>query len=180
MSKNQTLLLFCLLLLVGTSAQGQKVAVGYDRSADFSKFKTYSWTKGVPAKNPQIDQQIIAVIEQQLEAKGLRRQNENADMTVSYHAAVMTDFDQATVARPGTWGPQTGSMEQAWQVVRGALILEMKDGSTHEELWRATATDTLSNDASKDVSKDVDKATKKIRKAVEKMMKYYPPGKTGK
>ena len=171
------MLLSVLLLLIPLGVNAQKVAVGYDRSADFSKFKTYSWTKGVPARNPQIDQQIISIIDQQLEAKGLHRTNEKADVNVSYHAAVMTDFDQATVARPGTWGPQSGSMAQVWQIVRGALIVALKDPATDQEVWRATATDTLSNDASVDVSKDVGKATKKVKKAVEKMFKGYPPTK---
>ena len=171
------MLLSVLLLLIPLVVNAQKVAVGYDRAADFSKFKTYSWTKGVPARNPQIDQQIISIIDQQLEAKGLRRTNEKADVNVSYHAAVMTDFDQATVARPGTWGPQSGSMQQVWQIVRGALIVALKDPATDQEVWHATATDTLSNDASVDVSKDVEKAAKKIKKAVEKMFKGYPPAK---
>jgi Domain of unknown function (DUF4136) len=170
-------LLIALLLFTGVSANPQKVAVGFDRSADFSRFKTYSWTKGVPARNPQIDALIISNIEQQLEAKGLRRTSETADVLVSYHAAVMNTFDQATVARPGTWGPYSGSMEQVWQVVKGALIVELKNASTNDEVWRATATDTLSNDGNLDVSKDMPKATKKIKKAVEKMFKGYPPGK---
>jgi hypothetical protein len=129
-----------LLLVISPSASAQKVAVGYDRSADFSKFRTYSWTKGTPAKNPEIDRQIISLIDQQLAAKGLKRTNDTGEILVSYIAAVMTDFDQATVARPGTWGPRTGSMEQVWQVMRGALVVAMKNSSTNQELWRATAT----------------------------------------
>jgi hypothetical protein len=98
-------------------------------------------------------------------------------MVISYHAAVINSFDQATVARPGTWGPRAGSMDQVWQVVRGSLILEIVDGSTKSELWRANALDTLSNEATSNVAKDLDKATKKVNKIVEKMFKYYPPTK---
>jgi hypothetical protein len=180
----KTMFLICCLFLlsIAAPANAQKVAVGYDRSADFSKFKSYTWTKGVPARNPAIDQQIISIIEQQLAAKGLQRVNENGDLNLSYHAAVITDFDQATVAAAGpnpgsvAWVPQMGSMTQVWQVVRGSLIIVMKDPKNDQDIWRGAATDTLSNDPSKDISKDVNKASKKIRKVVEKMFKGFPPG----
>jgi hypothetical protein len=168
-----------LLILISVSAQAQKVSVGFDRAVDFSKFKTYTWTKGTPAKNPQIDAQIISLIDQQLQAKGWQRVSENGDANISYDAAVVTSFDQATVARPGTWGAQTGSMDQAWQVLRGSLVVQIKNRSTNEEIWRAAATDTLSNDVKKDVSKEVSEGTKKIKKVVDKMFKVFPPPKTG-
>jgi hypothetical protein len=164
-----------LLLSITISVQAQKVSVGFDRAADFSKFRTYNWAKGSPAKNPQIDKEIIANIEQQLTLKGLTRTTDNADVNISYSAAVMTGFDEAEVARPGTWGPRAGSSNQVWQIKKGALLITMKKGVNNEELWRATATDTLSQDASADVTKDMDKARKKVRQAVEKMFKYYPP-----
>jgi hypothetical protein len=170
-------IVIALLLLTAGAASAQKVAVGYDKTADFSKFKTYSWTKGVPAKDPAIDRQIVSTIERQLEAKGLRKQGDGADLLISYHAAVVNTFDEATVARPGTWGPRTGSMEQVWQVVRGSLIVEMADGSTKSEVWRATATDTLSNEPITDTSKYINKVTKRINKVVEKMFNHYPPTK---
>jgi Domain of unknown function (DUF4136) len=175
MTRSKWILSPLLLLLMVSSASSQKVAVGYDHAADFSKIKTYSWTKGVPAKNPDIDRHIISTIEKQLAAKGLTRANEDADMLISYHAAVTPDFEQATVARPGTWGPGTGSVEAAWLVVRGSLIVEMVNPSTKQELWRGTATDTLSNEATLDVAKNLDKSTKKVTKVVEKLFKYYPP-----
>ncbi len=174
---NKTNSLFGLLLLLSVtiSVQAQKVSVGFDRAADFSKFKTYTWAKGSPAKNPAIDKEIIANIEQQLIIKGLTPTTENADVHISYSAAVMTGFDEATVAKPGTWGPRAGSGNQVWQIKKGALLITLKKGANDEELWRATATDTLSNDPNTDVTKDMDKARKKVRQAVEKMFKYYPP-----
>ncbi|HKE56358.1 MAG TPA: DUF4136 domain-containing protein [Pyrinomonadaceae bacterium] len=174
LSKSSSLVGFLLLLLVAVSVQAQKVSVGFDRAADFSKFKTYTWAKGSPAKNPAIDQEIIAAIEQQLTLKGLTRTTGSSDVSISYSAAVMTGFDEATVAKPGTWGPRAGSGNQVWQIKKGALLITMK-GVNNEELWRATATDTLSQDANADVTKDMDKARKKVRQAVEKMFKYYPP-----
>lgn len=165
------------IFMLAVSVNAQKVSVGFDHAIDFSKFKTYYWTKGVPAKNPEIDKRIIELVDQQMTIKGLTRTGDNGDLAISYHAAIMDTFDSATVARPGTWGPSAGSVEAAWRVVKGALIIEMKDSSNTSEIWRATATDTISNEPMKDPAKDVEKATKKLQKIVEKIFKYYPPKK---
>ena len=176
MTRSSWSLASLLLLLIVSTASSQKVAVGYDHAADFSKLKTYSWTSGVPAKNPDIHNHIISSIEKQLTAKGLTRVDQGGDMLVSYHAAVMPDYESVTVAKPGTWGPRTGSTEAAWQVVRGSLIVEMVNPGTKQELWRGTATDTLSNEGPTiDVTKNMDKSKKKVTKVVEKLFKYYPP-----
>ena len=177
MTLNRLILLVGLILLGSFAAQAQKVSVGFDRAIDFSKFKTYYWTKGVPAKNPDIDKRIIEMIDQQMTLKGLTRASNSGDIAISYHASVMDTFDSATVARPGTWGPSAGSVEAAWRVVKGALIVEMKDSTNTSEVWRATATDTISNEPLKDPAKDIERANKKLQKVVEKIFKYYPPKK---
>ena len=177
MSLRRVILFAVVILLTSVTAQAQKVSVGYDHALDFSKFKTYYWTKGVPAKNPDIDKRIIELVDQQMTIKGLTRANGSGDIALSYHAAVMDTFDSATVARPGTWGASAGSVEAAWRVVKGALIVEMKDGTNTSEVWRATATDTISNEPLKDPAKDVEKVKKKLEKVVEKIFKYYPPKK---
>ena len=174
---NRLSLLGVLILLVSISAQAQKVSVGYDHAIDFSKFKTYYWTKGVPAKNPDIDKRIIELVDQQMTLKGLTRSGNSGDIAISYHAAVVDTFESATVARPGTWGPSAGSVEAAWRVVKGALIIEMNDSTNTSEVWRATATDTISNEPLKDPAKDIEKVNKKVQKVVEKIFKYYPPKK---
>ena len=41
------------LLLAATTAYAQKIKTGYDKSADFSQYKTYAWIPRVtPATNP--------------------------------------------------------------------------------------------------------------------------------
>src|SRR3954451_5453459 len=97
---NSKVAITCFLILMSVaSVRAQDVAVDFDRSTDFSKFKTYSWTKGVPAKNPLIDQQIISSIEEQLSAKGVRRVEEGGDLSVLYFAAVDKDLEVST----GRW-----------------------------------------------------------------------------
>src|ERR1700752_3548561 len=91
-------LLLLLLFVILSSAQAQKVAVWIDHAVDFSKYKTYSWTTGVPAKNPAIEKKIIALFDEHMSAKGLTRKDDNADMMISYHSTVLNPFDSETGA----------------------------------------------------------------------------------
>lgn len=170
---------FVLMLLVAVPAHAQKVAVAYDREVDFSRFKTYSWFSGVPARNPLIDQRIVAIIADQLDARGLKRAEGEGDLQVAYYAVVSKEWQMAAqdqLYAPG-WlftGP-VGGTSNAWQIQVGTLVVKLKDGSTKKEVWRASASETVSNDSSKDVSKDVSGATKKVKKIAEKMFKDFPP-----
>src|SRR5262245_14585946 len=76
------------LLTVGT-AWSQKVKIGYDKSADFSKYKTYSWIpRTVPSTNPLLATLIDNNIDYQLNQKGLHKVDSNPDLLVkSYGGA---------------------------------------------------------------------------------------------
>lgn len=88
---------FSFLLLVAGSALAQKVSVDFDKSADFSQYKTNAWGKGTPAANPMIHQRIVAGIEAQLAGKGLRKAESNPDIVVIYHAATDTQVSINTL-----------------------------------------------------------------------------------
>jgi hypothetical protein len=69
-----------LFLLAVATARAQKVEIGYDKSADFSRFKTYSWIpRTAPATNPLLATLIDNDIEYQLNQKGLRKVDSNPD-----------------------------------------------------------------------------------------------------
>jgi Domain of unknown function (DUF4136) len=78
------------LLMVAGSALAQKVTNDWDKAIDFSKYKTYAWVKGTPAKNQMNDERIVRAVEGQLAAKSLQKVESaaNPDLVVVYHAAV--------------------------------------------------------------------------------------------
>jgi hypothetical protein len=50
----------------------QKVKVGYDKSAEFSKYKTYSWaTPATPPTRPLLYAEVVNSIDGELNSKGL-------------------------------------------------------------------------------------------------------------
>src|SRR5215472_2329459 len=78
-----------LFLLTTTKLSAQKVDIGYDKSADFSQFKTYSWVpRTVPPTNPLLATMINNNIEYELQQKGLHKVESDPDLLVkSYGGA---------------------------------------------------------------------------------------------
>src|SRR6516165_6713320 len=81
--------IFVLVVLAVASVWAQKVKTGYDKSADFSRYKTFAWIPStVPATNPILATLINAGIEYELNQKGLSKVDSNPDLLVkSYGGA---------------------------------------------------------------------------------------------
>jgi hypothetical protein len=174
-----------MLLMSVTTVRAQDVAVDFDRNIDFSRFKTYSWARGVPAKNPLIDRQITARVDEHLAARGLRRVEEGADVTVLYVAALDKDLEVSNSywRYTGDWMRGTTSgiqvRGQMWDVEVGTLVVCVSDGSNKNLLWRGTSKtmlDKRSNNKSaiEAMKEDANKIEKKIKKSLAKMFKQYP------
>lgn len=118
----------CLMLCVTASAQ--KVTVDWDKSANFSSFKTFAYLQGTPTPNQLMDQRIVNGIEQQLALKGLQKVdlNANPDLIVSYQAAGSTKTQINTV---GT-GAGVGA------IVGVAVRPPPRSARFPPECWRST------------------------------------------
>ncbi len=185
MMRSGVAIFFFIILTSVATVRAQDVAVDFDRSVDFSKFKTYTWASGVPAKNPFVDRQIRTVIEQHLTAKGLRRVEEGGDLSLIYIAAVDRDIQVSTAqwATTGNWMNQTVSgisvSSQMWDVEVGMLLVCLSDTTGKSLLWRGrakTMLDKRSNNknAMEAMAEDAKKVEKRVKKSVEKMFKQYP------
>jgi hypothetical protein len=182
--------LLCLLLLLSfVAVSAQDVDVEFDKSVDFSKFKTYSWVSGVPANNPFIDQRIRDSIDGQLATKGLRQVKKEGDLSILYFAALGTDLQVASSrwVTTGNWmTPITSGISvrnQMWDVHTGTLVVCLSNATGKNLLWRGTAKTMLENKSKKKnvleaMTEDARNAEKKIKKSVEKMFKQYPAGKS--
>ena len=158
------------LLLMAANAFGQKVTTDSAPNVDWSKYHTYSWGEGTPAQDPLTAQRIVAGIDAQLAAKGLKKVDADPDLIVMYHAA--TDQQKSlNWSNMGGWG-RFGGMGSAEvdTVITGQLKVDLADAKAKQFLWRGTATDTVSGDPQKNA--------KKIDKALTKMFQKFPP--TGK
>ena len=82
-----SLLVLLGLVLWAPTAGAAEVKVDYDSSADFSRYKTWSWRRGTPAPNPVADKHLREGIEARLAKRGLARVESGGLLDVVYHAA---------------------------------------------------------------------------------------------
>ncbi|HSB09793.1 MAG TPA: DUF4136 domain-containing protein [Blastocatellia bacterium] len=167
MKASRIIVSVCFLLLGAGSALAQQVTVDFDRSADFSRYKTFAWAMGNPAKNPMVHQRIIAGIEAQLVAKGLRKVESNPDIVVTYHAATDTQVSINTWGGGplGGWrfGPGRASVDK---VPVGQLVVDIGDLTAKKFVWRGTASGT--------VSSKPEKNEKALNATLTKMFQDFP------
>jgi Domain of unknown function (DUF4136) len=178
-------LVLSVLLLAGGSAVAQDVAFNFDKTTDFSKFKTYVWgqTKGLEELDPISAKTLESAIDAQLAAKGLTKTTGQADVLVTYQFAIgqerqVTSYDTGWGYGPG-WGGRygyggySGGMSTATTstINIGQLVLDLYDVANKSLAWRGTAAKTL------DTKAKPDKREKNINKAVAKLLKNYPPQK---
>ena len=156
-----------------------KVSVDFDHKADFTKYKTYAWMegKGTAAPNPLTEKRIRRNIEAQLEAKGLKKTEGEADLQVVTHASadVRVAVDGGTFTYGGYyewdgwsyWGPTATVHLQDMEV--GMLLVDLVDSRSGELVWRGVATETLGS------VPDPENVRSKIDKVTRKMFKQFPP-----
>jgi hypothetical protein len=171
-----------LVLLVGMAA-AQDVRVNYDKSADFTKYKTYKWVEiNSSDKDALIDKQVRSAIDAELATKGLQKtESDKADLYVGYQAAITTEKQINTFSSGygygagwgyyGRYGGMASSTTTATTstLYVGALQLDFYDVSAKSAVFRTVGTKTI------DTKAKPEKREKNLAKAIKKMLKDYPP-----
>jgi hypothetical protein len=163
------------LTLLGTMALSQSVTFDYDRTTNFSAYKSYAWTRGTELPDELNHARIVRSIEARLLQQGLARvePGDSPDVLVAYH----TSFDKdlridafSTGWGPFGLGPDRYGSARVQDILVGTLVVDITDARTRALVWRGMVSgDIKPND--KPEQRD-----KKLAKAMEKMFRNYPPG----
>jgi hypothetical protein len=149
----------------------------YDKSANFSQYKTYAWKDTDQKQNELVENRIKAAVDSQLQAKGLHKVDSNPDLWVVEHVR-LSEQTQISTYDSGWgygWGWHGGyggggmSTTTVQKIPVGNLIIDLVDAKESQLKWRGTASKTL------DPSASVDKKTEHVNEAVAKMFADYPP-----
>ncbi len=182
---NVRLAAVCLFTVISTIASAQKIKVGYDKSADFSQFRSYSWAQPeTPPARPFLYANIVGAVDEELKAKGLINIPKNADLILVPAGGMEFGLNTAaaTPVAPtfggtvptidatmwtGAGGP---SNLMAPYVPEGTLMLSFVDRTANKVVWTGTVAEKL----------DVEHKTKsleRVYKAISKLLKEFPPRK---
>jgi Domain of unknown function (DUF4136) len=173
------LIIGLVFLLSAYPALGQKVEIKVDKNTDFSKYKTYFWVKGMPARNPIINKMITDTVDQQLSARGLTMTDAGGDLQVMFAAAVDLDLQETGVTWSNVSNPMgtLASIGPPMNITKGTLVVDLTDRQTERYVWRGIAKATLSRPPSGDIVKDAQSVEKLVKKSVAKMFDKYPVNK---
>jgi len=161
----------CILLGITASCFAQKIKVGYDKTVDFSKYKTYTWAKPqTPVSRPLLYENVVGEIDDELKSKGLTTTEQNGDLTVVAGGGIGLGVNMPLVPAfdAMNWnGEDNPAVLMDPLVAEGSLIVEFIDRTNNKMIWRGTATENL--------DPEMAKALPAINKAIVKLLKGYPP-----
>lgn len=160
------------LALLGPIVFAQSVTYDFDRTANFSKLRTYSWVRGTNLNDELNHNRIIRAVDAQLTARGFSKVDaaSNPDVLVAYHASFDKNLEINASGFGGYRfaGPRSGTA-RVEEVVVGTLAIDLVDAHTKNIVWRGMATKEL------DAKANPEKKEKNINKAAEKIFRNYPP-----
>jgi|SRR6516162_2356837 len=178
--KKAIFVLIAMSFVFAGASSAQQVKTDYDRGANFTQYKTYSW-EHVKTKDPLDVDRIKDAVNAALAAKGWTQVNSSGDVSI---VAIEMTRDQKTLntfydSFGGGWGwrrfggggfgdgfGESTTTTDTYTV--GTLVVDLFDTKTKQLIWRGSSSDTLSNNSDKNI--------KNLKKGAEKMFKNFPPG----
>jgi hypothetical protein len=160
------------MIVLASASFAQQVKTDYDRAADFSQLKTYSWEK-VQTQDPLWIDRIKAAVNGALAAKGLTPVESGGDVSIiameinQNHRTLNTFYDG--FGGGWRWGGGFGDATTTVDTYKvGTLVVDLFETNTKKLVWRGSASDTLSDKSDKNI--------KNLDKGVQKMFDHFPPG----
>ena len=178
----QFLLVLSVLFAV---AQAEKIRVHYDKSIDFSKYKTYGWAPIGAVAHPMLALDVVGAIEDELNARGLKKVPANPDLIVQVYGAVDTEVSMTSnnpiynatggippfdpsMTSPGNslyWDGYYGNSTVL--VHPGQLIVDLIDAKAKKLVWRGMGSEAISPN-------NPDKLMEEANSTVTKLFNDYP------
>jgi hypothetical protein len=165
------------VLLWPTLALAQKTSFDFDKTADFSTFKTYALKDGTKVGDPLIDNRIVAAIDAELAAKGLTKNDGKPDIVVVYHVAFdkkqdITAYNTGYGRYGYRWGGGWGTTDvRVNEILVGTLVIDVADATKQAVVWRGMGVKEV------DPQAKAEKRDKNIAEAVKKIFANFPPKK---
>ena len=162
-----------LALFLAHASFAQQVKTDYDRAANFSQYKTFSWEK-VQTPDPLWVDRIKAAVDAALAAKGWTQVESGGDISI---VAIEINRDHQTLKTyydgfGGGWrwrgfggfGEATTTSDT---YTVGTLVVDLFDAKTKDLVWRGVSSGMLSNKSDKNIEN--------LNKGVQKLFQHFPP-----
>lgn len=168
-----------MMAALASACASPKIGYDYDRSADFTTYRTYEWmpdsrspTGDRRVDNDLVDARIRSAVDRQLRGKGYTNPAAGQpDFYVVYHAAVRDMMKGASTQRyigDRATGLYT-TINNIEPYKDGALLIDIVDGATQRLVWQGTAS------AEVDPGMTAKERDERITRVVKAMFEHFPP-----
>jgi hypothetical protein len=171
--RKKEIVLIGLVFFLANASFAQEVQTDYDRAANFTQYKTYSWEK-VQTPDPLWVDRIKAAVNAALAAKGWTQVESGSDISIiamainRNHQTLNTFYDDFGGGWRwrgfGGFGESTTTSET---YTVGTLVVDLFDAKTKMLVWRGVSSDMLSDKSDKNI--------KNLDRGVQKMFQHFPP-----
>jgi hypothetical protein len=178
-SSNGFLIVLAFFCLVSCSSVS--VTTDYDRTADFSKYKTFAFYELADKSGALSDlnkKRIVGYVKGQMITKGFQESSVNPDVLVNVTAILVNKqsvtantnvYGYGGYYRPYRWGGGYGGMAttsyDTYNYKDGSLIVDIIDGKSKELVWQGIG--------NKEIDKPDSDPDKVIAEAVAKIMNDF-------
>jgi hypothetical protein len=159
-----------LLAALLAACAATRVDTDFDRNADFSRYRTYSWLSRPVSGNVSVDRRIVELIDAALRSKGWHRVAEGRG-DAALDAEVLTGEEERNDTYYDGWAlnQNVGPAQTVVTTFReGTLIVNVLDGRLDRPIWRGVAHETLSENPAENEAL--------AGRAIAKMFAAFPPG----
>jgi hypothetical protein len=175
--------LMLLILLSGGCATTMPVSSDYDRSQDFSHYKTFAWMDDDPVMGAQAAsggssalnrRRTVEAIQAELQRKGYRKVEDRntADFVVTYTIGARDRLDVESYPvpyrGPWLWDWYAGRETSLRAYTEGVLAIDIFDAARKSPVWHGWASKQITE-------QDVRQAAEQIPVAVRRVLQQFPP-----
>ncbi len=180
MKKYFPLIVASLFIVFLTGCNTLKVTTDFDKSVDFTKYKTYSFYKMKVTDNiSQLNQErILRSIKNEMNKKGFVQNDSTPDLFINT-TAILQDkqsissntYGYGGYYRPYGWGTGYGATTtmNVYEYKDGSIIVDILDASTQKLIWQGIG--------NKEIDAPSGNPDATIADAVAQIMYGFPPGK---
>jgi hypothetical protein len=133
------------LLLAAQSPPTGKVDSAFDKKANFAALRTYSWTLGSHAFNPEAHKIIVAALEAEMAGLGFTKAASGADVTLAYYTTTVSNVDFKALDK----AEQEGSTGAVATRELGKLVVVMRRAQARDQIWSAATREYIERDVAK-------------------------------
>jgi len=161
-------MVFYITIALAMMSSAQTVKTDFDRTADFSHYKTYSWQK-VDVKNSLWIDRIKSAVNGELIKKGWVQVTSGGDASIgavgitSDHASLASYYNGMDGYRWDGFGNDDVIKEQR----EGTLVISIFDNGTKKLIWVGSSMNVVSDKSKKNI--------KNLDKGMQEMFEHFPP-----